>query len=188
MQEDLLDLQCTIDAILIPDLLHLLKTYLPERVFQVASVDFYHDLPSEGELAASQSISNDTRRQCGDSCLLDLHEFVLQEASIGLKKNIPNFGYMLSGRLPLKSMRNYGFAPVYNTIAKFKLSQLFNESIGHQVRGGDGDQYDGKPEELEYRIEAGGGSGMGFQLLCDGNMVLTAGSGGGGRPDRNVYD
>ena len=45
---------------------------------------------------------------------------------------------------------------------------------------------------MNYRIEAGGGSGVGFQLFCDGREVLTAGGGGGGKeefspPDFSIY-
>ena len=196
-------LQCSFDDILISDLVLLLQNVLPERTFHIAQQSFYHDPPDAGEIAASQSSANETLRQCGGRCLLDVHEFVLQEASTGFKEYVKSFDSMLRGFLRLKAMKNFGFAPVYNTLMKIRLHQSITHDRdrgGKEGRGGeerrlDNDDKDNGARQVgdgnyvensviegeDYRIEAGGGSGMGFQLFCDGTMVLTAGGGGGGK-------
>jgi hypothetical protein len=226
-------LQCSYDDVLIPDLIILLKNILPDRTFIVTQQGFYHDFADTGETSASLSTSTGTQQQCGDQHLLNLQEFVLQEASTGFKEYIDIFGSILNGKLILNAARNLGFAPVYNTLVKIRLHQSQLDSLengggegggGEGEGGGGGEGGDkrglgagedrgggegGGGENIEnavedgsnisesirvtdgtdgseYRIEAGGGSGMGFQLLCDGVMVLTAGGGGGGMI-RNIH-
>ena len=169
MDEGLHALECSIDALLIPDLISLLQNVMPNRIFYLASSNFHDQVT--GDATATQSVSDDNSQQCSDQCLLDMHEFVLQEAAIGLKKAMASIASMLDGRVPLQDMRNLGFAPVYNTVSKLQRHQSEINYIS--------DNKDG----MNYRIEAGGGSGVGFQLFCDGREVLTAGGGGGGKEE-----
>lgn len=184
MNEEFDALECTIDALLIHDLILLLQDAMPNRLFHPTSSNFYRDRLNS-EAWATRSVSNDTDRQCNEHCALDMHEFVLQEAAIGLKNTIASFSSMLDGKLPLRALRNFGFAPVYNTLSKLRLHQSqFNHfsERSHDHLGTD-NTVEIRDDDLDYRIEAGGGSGMGFQLLCDGRQVMTAGGGGGGKKE-----
>ena len=178
MDEGLHALECSIYALLIPDLIFLLQNAMPDRSFYPASSNFYDQVT--GDASATQSAFDGNSQQCSDQCFLDMHEFVLQEAAIGLKKSIASIALMVDGTVPLRDMRNLGFAPVYNTLSKLQRHQ---SEINYVSNNKDG---------MNYRIEAGGGSGVGFQLFCDGREVLTAGGGGGGKeefspPDFSIY-
>ena len=132
-------------------------------------IEYYHDTLSLGEENAMAAGLEDTNNQCGSSdCLLDMHEFVWQLIDLGFKRLSWFFRHLLrDGRVRAYTTRlgrNFGWAPVITTFTKLMIQN-------------DNDTFH---SSSSYRIEAGGGSGLGFQLFCDGRMVMTAGGGGGG--------
>lgn len=172
--------KCSFLAALIPDISHLLKILLPGRDFVVSSQDFYHEDGSDAYKLEECKRFQSEIQAC--EYLLSTGEFVIQELSVGVKDLIWSFEQLSSGILPLELLRNLGFAPVYNSIIKYQQSRP--QILTSICRNSTADTFDHEGilgEKLQSsRIEAGGGSGMGFQLLCDGVPVLTAGGGGGG--------
>ena len=174
--------ECAFYSALIPDLTSFLQDLLPDRSFDIRDANFYHDNPGDGEKATSLLRFEEARQQCTSGCLLDVSEFVTQEMSVGFKGFFQNFEMMLHGKFQPKSWRNFGFAPIYNTLIKLRSvqSRMPNHtSESTTFSGGKSDSDDAIYEN--FRIEAGGGSGLGFQLFCDGAAVLSAGGGSGGQ-------
>lgn len=166
---------CSFQTLLIPDIADLLRQILPNRQFEKIYAEFFHnDVGSEAENLSSQSNVRDVIQQCGTGCLPNIDESAIQEMNVGYKGFIRNFVSMINGNLALVALRNFGFAPVLNTLLKLR---EHNQPQGARISYPNGTV--SKMQDLG--IEAGGGGGMGFQLLCDGQAVLTAGGGGGGK-------
>lgn len=172
--------KCSFYAALIPDLSHLLEILLPGRNFVLSSQDFYHDDINDAKRFELCSRFQNETRAC--EFLLGTGEFVIQELAVGLKDLIRCFEQLSLGILPLELLRNLGFAPVYNSLIKYQQSQP--KILTDFCKNNTADTFDNEGimegKLRSSRIEAGGGSGMGFQILCDGVPVLTAGGGGGG--------
>jgi hypothetical protein len=172
--------RCSFYEALIPDLNHLLEILVPGRIFASSSEDFYHDdISDANRLESCIGFQNEIQ-----SCeyLLGIGEFVIQELSVGVKDLIRSLEQLSVGVLPLESLRNLGFAPVYNSVIKYQQSRP--QILTSFCKNSTADTFDNERvmegKLRSTRMEAGGGSGMGFQLLCDGVPVLTAGGGGGG--------
>jgi hypothetical protein len=172
--------KCTFYEALIPDLIHLLEVLVPGRNFVLSSQDFYHeDISGANRLESCDRFQHEIQ-----TCdyLLGTGEFVIQELSVGVKDFIRSIEQLSVGLFPLESLKNLGFAPVYNSVIKYQQSRP--QILTKNCKNSTADTFDNEgitEEKLRSsRIEAGGGSGMGFQLLCDGVPVLTAGGGGGG--------
>lgn len=180
MSNVLRTVKCTFDAALIPDLNYLLQILVPGRDFELYGEEFYHEDPSNANRLETCNRYQDEVQGC--QYLLSTGDFVIQELSVGTKDLIRSFELLLQGILPLKSWRNLGFAPVYNSVIKYQLNQTQMLVSSCENRTADTFENVGITEGKfrSSRIEEGGGSGMGFQLLCDGVTVLTAGGGGGG--------
>jgi hypothetical protein len=100
--------------VLIPDVISLFKDILPGRIFEIIEQEFYHDIQSEDD-----SDGNNTLENC-NYCLLDIHEFILQEAVINLKGLGLFFKLILHGNLYPVIGRNFGFIPVFNLFSRFR--------------------------------------------------------------------
>ena len=181
--------ECAFYSALLPDLTSFLQDIIPNRNFDVRDANFYHDNPGGGEKSTSLMRYEEARHQCTNGCLLDISEFVIQEMSVGFKGFFQNFNTMLQGNFQPKSWRNFGFAPIYNTLIKLRSiqSQMPNQTSESTVFRGERNVSDDETYEY-FRIEAGGGSGLGFQLFCDGAAVLSAGGGGGGQYQLFISD
>lgn len=168
---------CAFQTLLVPDIADLLRLMLPNRHFEKIYAEFFHnDVGSAEENLSSQANVRDIIQQCQTGCLPNIDESVIQEMNVGYKDFIRNFISMSNGKLPLVAWRNFGFAPVLNTLLKLR---EHNQPHGTRLTFPIG----AVSKMQDIGIEAGGGSGMGFQLICDGQAVLTAGGGGGGNND-----
>lgn len=121
---------------------------------------FKHSFPTEGEIRASWESEQETLRMCDVTKLVNCEEFVFSQVSLHDKRWINILHSLLQGKLDFASESAIqAFVPVVDAIHEFR----------QQDRSLWGS-----------RVEAGGGSGFGFQMYCDDRMVLTAGGGGGG--------
>ncbi|KAG8465875.1 hypothetical protein KFE25_005445 [Diacronema lutheri] len=117
------------------------------------------------------------RERTDDRCreLLHCGEFIGEQAFVGSLKGYAEYLVALlrdpSNETAARDVawtRAFGWAPVDRELER--LAAL------------------GPRAQRQMHVQGGGGSGAGFQLLCDGDMLVTAGSGGGGGFDVLLRD
>ena len=98
--------------------------------------------------------SQDDQDEC--ACLLDCHDLVLQQIRIEDSKYLNFFKSILLDRnLSIEYISNIAVIPLFDILSK-------------------------ETDARAFEFETGGGSGLGFQLYCDDEIIMTAGAGGGG--------
>jgi hypothetical protein len=123
MNSSLSALKSSFTDVLIPDILSLFEDVLPGRKFEIIEQNFYHDIQSE-----NNDNGSDAFEQC-NNCLLDIHEFILQEADVSFKGLILFFKFILHGNLYPKIGRNFGFLPVFNLYSRFEGSLWNGDNV-----------------------------------------------------------
>jgi hypothetical protein len=101
---------------------------------------------------------NITKHYCNISSLMNCDNLVMMTADLGFKNYIEYIHHLLHGNVFTTLITKSNLAPLFTQIYYSQLNQ----------------------KSPVMRIEVGGGSGVGFQLYCDNQFVLTAGLGGGG--------
>eukprot|EP01039_Chlorochromonas_danica_P008142 gene8142-8983_t len=113
---------------------------------------------------------------CVGECLWDCSDYVIEQAEVGRKDFLP-FLHSLLGQ-PLEGQvaeeeeqRMKGLVDLQPTLSFGSAQGLL---LLHRLSG--------TVDEAEggVSLQAGGGSGWGFQLYCDGDILMTSGAGGGG--------
>lgn len=117
---------------------------------------------NSSEHSEAELIPDDRFDQCQADCLRDCSPFVLQQAGMASKPFVPFLQHLLGGRLHVNETIAFGAAPLLQV-----MMQLNSTTTA---------------------LQAGGGSGWGFQLYCDSALLLTAGAGGGGGFSTNAFN
>jgi hypothetical protein len=117
------------------------------------------------EDSAASGNWNQTIVQCQGLCLVDASHFVLSEASLQTKKLSNYLTQMLDGNRHPKP---------------FELGAQAALSWAAISSGGAALPPSTQAEGSRFRMEAGAGAGAGFQVYCDGYVVISSGGGGGG--------
>lgn len=157
----------------VEDVRKLLERLLKKRLR--SSFTFKHNKLSASEIQARNANIDDTSHQCNITDLIVCSSFVVSQIDL-TSKRFSNFAQsLLTGVLDSNLFTLASLAPTLSFVDGILKS---NTDIvdGDKVNG----DIDGRSKSNKIRIEAGGGSGFGFQLYCNGQMALTSGAGSGG--------
>lgn len=117
---------------------------------------------------------------CMEECLRDCSHYVMEQAEVGRKNYLPFLHSLLGQPLerqmekqekekkkePMKGVVDLQSTLSFGSAQGLQLLHQLSVSVD-EAQGG-------------VALQAGGGSGWGFQLYCDGDIAMTSGAGGGG--------
>jgi hypothetical protein len=160
-----------------------------------SSFKFSHSPMDDHEVDAWNAGIKQSKEKCGpESCLVECTGFVLEESG-GRASRLAMYEFLdgiLTRGQPLAVLsKNFSWMPVSSQISHVvatRASPVSFPSLAPSKKSDSKDEISDPTSARSLTIEAGGGSGFGFQMYCDDEMILTAGVGGGGGFNLNSVD
>eukprot|EP01040_Poterioochromonas_malhamensis_P015301 gene15301-17109_t len=120
------------------------------------------------ETESEKAVNTTELHNC--NCLYDCQSFPFIQAS-QYPKSYTEFykSILLRDRLDVQTTTGFGINTIFQLLNQLEETNRFFESNKND-----------KNNTETMKLQAGGGSGFGFQMYCDNTVILTVGGGGGG--------